>query len=142
MEGDLLESDLTAARVRHWRRLARTLHAGLTNEQFHEPLGRAGGTLQIADDFRNRTDGACDEHRVENKCREITRRDTTCQNVMSADPKDHANRSEHEEHHQRHEPRAILPDHMRQQHLRIERNETRLREGAGNRRGQHGKPAS
>ena len=34
----------------------------------------------------------------------------------------------------RHEPRAILADHVRQQHLRVERNETRLREGGGNRR--------
>ena len=38
-------------------------------EQFEQPLGRAGSTLQIADDLTDRPHGTGDEHRVEHEGR-------------------------------------------------------------------------
>ena len=78
---------------------------GLRVEQLHQPLGRARRALDLAPDFRHRPGTACDDGSVKHECRKLAGRDSSGKHVVAADPKNHADCAEPDEHDERNEPR-------------------------------------
>ena len=78
---------------------------GLRVEQLHQPLGGARGALDLAPHLGHRARAAGHDRGIEHERRKLAGGQAPGEHVVAADPQDHADRAEADQHHQRDQPR-------------------------------------
>ena len=76
-------------------------------QELEQALGRAGGTLQIADDFAQRTHSARHDDRIEDECRKLPFGQATGQDVVPADPENDSHGAENQDNDRRDQQCAL-----------------------------------
>ena len=106
VEGDVIEAHLAARRAGKGCGPRRRRDVGLGGEQIDQPLGRAGGALQFADDLGDGAGGAGHHHGIEDEGRKFAGGNTPLHDVVAADPQDGADGAEDEDDDQGRQDRA------------------------------------
>ena len=106
-EPDLVEFHRARPACHGRKRLRRRDNARCGVEKLDQPLGGAGGALQLAPHLGQRAGAARHDARIKNEGRQLARSEPAGEHIVPADPKDDADGGKADQHHRRDEKRFL-----------------------------------